>query len=57
MPVPVRRTHTPIERQSRWDPFGELEDLHMRMAQILDGVAFGGLTDGAPWSPTVDIGD
>jgi HSP20 family protein len=55
MALAIRRTQTPTEPSTRWDPFGELEDLHLHVAQLLDGVASAGGLDGAAWAPPVDI--
>jgi HSP20 family protein len=55
MALAARRIQTPTEPSTRWDPFGELEDLHRHMAQVLDSVASGGGLDGGAWAPPVDI--
>ena len=35
MALVARRTQTPTEPSTRWDPFGEFEDLHLRLAQLV----------------------
>lgn len=56
MALPVRRTASPAPLAERWDPFHELDDLHGRMEQLMQGM----LTDtrtgnGAIWAPPVDV--
>lgn len=41
---------------SRWDPFGELEDLYGRMGQLLDAT-FGGQSPAQAWSPPADLSE
>jgi HSP20 family protein len=55
MALAVRRTQTPTEPSTRWDPFGELEDLQLHLAQLLDSVASGPTANGGAWAPPVDI--
>jgi HSP20 family protein len=59
--LPERRSTTAPERWERWEPLGELEQMTHRMRRMLDET-FGGfgwpspsLTEGAGWSPLVDI--
>jgi HSP20 family protein len=54
MALAVRRTQQPSDQITRWDPFGEFEDLQARLAQLLDSVASGEM-NGGPWAPPVDI--
>jgi len=56
MALPVRRTTTQSPLAERWDPLRELDDLHSRMEQLMQGVwsdARDG--DGAAWVPPVDL--
>jgi HSP20 family protein len=57
MAVPVRRSTPPGAVPERWDPARELEELHNRMSQLMQGVWPGVQpTNGADlWSPLVDI--
>jgi HSP20 family protein len=55
MALPVRRTRTPTQPSTRWDPFGELEDLHLLTGQLLDSVVSGPELNGQTWAPPVDI--
>jgi HSP20 family protein len=55
MTRPAQRT-TASPAAERWDPLRELDDLHTRMEQLIQGVWSGiGDGDGAPWVPAVDI--
>jgi len=64
MALPVRHSGTPTALRARgpwstaeqWEPFHELDDLHSRMEQLMQGVlADGRAADGAVWVPPVDI--
>jgi HSP20 family protein len=56
MALPVRRTDTSTQLSERWDPFHELDDLHSRMEQLMQGVWSDTRNgNGAPWVPAVDI--
>jgi HSP20 family protein len=62
MSLPVRRTASPAPIADRWDPFRELDDLHTRMEQLMQGVWSGthgrdgdGNGAAAIWVPDVDI--
>ena len=57
MALPVRRSTPPGAVPERWDPARELEELHNRMSQLMQGVWPGVQpTNGADlWSPLVDI--
>jgi HSP20 family protein len=55
MTLPARFATT-SPAPERWDPLRELDDLHTRMDQLMQGVWSGiGDGDGAPWVPAVDI--
>jgi HSP20 family protein len=57
MALPARRSAPPGAVPERWDPARELEELHNRMSQLMQGVWPGVQpTNGADlWSPLVDI--
>jgi HSP20 family protein len=58
--LPARRGGTVARPGSqaagRWDPFGEFEDLHQRVGQLMDR-AFDGLwqPSGQAWAPAADL--
>jgi HSP20 family protein len=54
MALAVRRTQQQSDQSRRRDPFGELEDLQLQLAQLLDSVASGELNGGV-WAPPVDV--
>jgi HSP20 family protein len=54
MALAVRRTQQQSDQSTRRDPFGELEDLQLQLAQLLDSVASGDLNGGV-WAPAVDV--
>jgi HSP20 family protein len=53
MALPVRRS-SETALAERMDPARELDELHRRMDQLLQGVS-SGLGNGGVWSPLVDI--
>ena len=53
MALPTRRAGQSAVAE-RMDPARELDDLHRRMDQLLEGV-WSGLGNGGVWSPPVDI--
>jgi HSP20 family protein len=56
MALPVRRSTTSAPVTERWNPISELDDLHSRMEQLIQGVWSDSLDgDGAVWVPPVDI--
>jgi HSP20 family protein len=56
MALPVRRSPTSTQLGERWDPFHELDDLHGRMEQLMQGVwSDTRAGNGAPWVPPVDV--
>jgi HSP20 family protein len=52
MAVPVRRSAPSGAPVTRWDPFGELEELQSRTQQLMQDLWSG---NGGAWSPPVDI--
>jgi HSP20 family protein len=56
MALPIRQSPNSAQLGERWEPFHELDELHSRMEQLMQGVwsdaRFG---DGAPWVPPVDV--
>jgi HSP20 family protein len=56
MALMVRRSVPAMPVAGRPDPFGELEELHARTEQLLEGFMRGGAgAPGAAWAPLVDI--
>jgi HSP20 family protein len=55
MALPVRRTTTPTSLTERWNPFRDLDDLHARMEQRMQGVRSEAPTgDAVMWAPAAD---
>jgi HSP20 family protein len=56
MALPIRNSSNSAQLGERWEPFHELDELHSRMEQLMQGVwsdaRFG---DGTPWVPPVDV--
>jgi HSP20 family protein len=56
MALPIRRTDTSSQVTDRWSPFHELDELHGRMEQLMQGVWSDTRSgNGVPWIPAVDI--
>ena len=56
MALTIRHSSNSAQLSERWEPFHELDELHSRMEQLMQGVwsdaRFG---DGTPWVPPVDV--
>ena len=56
MALPVRRRETSSRPVRQWEPYGELQELQRRAAELLESAWSGtGGGDGAPWVPLADI--
>ena len=56
MALPIRHSSNSAQLSERWEPFHELDELHSRMEQLMQGVwSDARLGDGAPWVPPVDV--
>jgi len=56
MALPIRRTSTSAPLTERWAPFHELDELHDRMEELMQGVwSETRAGNGIPWVPAVDI--
>jgi HSP20 family protein len=56
MALPIRRTSTSAPLTERWAPFHELDELHNRMEELMQGVwSETRAGNGIPWVPAVDI--
>jgi HSP20 family protein len=56
MALPIRHSPASAQLSERWDPFHELDELHSRMEQLMQGVwSDARLGDGASWVPPVDV--
>jgi HSP20 family protein len=54
MALPVHR-YVPPSSVGRWDPFQELDDLHSRLEGLVQSALPGTGSNGAIWTPPVDI--